>query len=718
LSDASFIDAVEQAVYIRKTPKVNGETGGWHLDANLRCQSVVMRRGGNPGEAKFVFVPTDNKVASIEDVLNRHHPDRQVRVETFPYGNPMPVFEGVLERQPCRVVSHDTRVDERSDFIGLAMPWIDNRSQFHVVTGRWFYDTTPGGGGWDRVDSSAVPAVFNYRGRGNMDGDAAHTANTGGITARPFTHDDDLAGQQWTVGEAMKSVLAQWLFGGGGAGAARPRATGVASATVSRLNSGQGDGLADVLPETDVSGLGVLDALAAVCAAGGFEFAVVPDMTGSLGGDRLYVVRIWRRHEGDLVDLMLPKRGKFPSSASATLRRANVSNLHIMRDTAGIVNEVLSRGRVLIEVGLKLKPLWDPADMADTGTVTLPETHALPARSFIDAYHKKHVIGGDDFLGFKHIGRRWGLDCTGASASGFYPSGSAPYDHDPDGIDWLTDLGLNGSNPLAAERTANNVTDPIVWTQRLRRALPLRRADALDTGLRYILELSEDGGNTFTDVTGLVSFTTLPDFLGIQLNNLPNLAAVNLATLGTDTVPQVADSWYQKILDKQLIPRLTCLIEADHASSYFAPWQATSGTGYSRFSVIHIDAEEIWSHTDSALNTSGGWQKQAGAPGTLGFGGDPTAALRGAAERLRDAGEGTRWSVGASTFLLQPDRWRVGDSVRGVVGRDISFATNAGSAVRYPAIVEVELKLCGPDGSANGQGVFLSLSDTAQRGGV
>ena len=75
VSDASIIESLEHVVYVRKTPMVNGETTGWAFDPNLRCQNVVMRRGANPGDASFTFVPLDSNVAAIEDVLQQYHPD-------------------------------------------------------------------------------------------------------------------------------------------------------------------------------------------------------------------------------------------------------------------------------------------------------------------------------------------------------------------------------------------------------------------------------------------------------------------------------------------------------------------------------------------------------------------------------------------------------------------------------------------------------------------
>ncbi len=734
------IRAADHLVYTRRSNAINGEITNWVFDPRLRCQDIIHRAGPNVGDARFRFVPDAGVVTPIETIAADYHPDTQVRVEVWPYESTLGadtgvediglvVFEGMLERQALRAGVAGGRDREDADFVALAMPWIDHRAAEHLITGRWVY--VPGGG-WDRVESPLVPAAFNYRGRGNMDGDDGHRLTAAGVaasvqlTARPFTHDDDPDGRYWTVREALRSLLAQWLYGVD-PNSPKNRMTGVEAETMTALtgtdNTGRWQGLDDVLPETDVSGLRLFEAIDAVCRAAGFEFAVVPapaindaDLGANATGpeDRRYLLRVWRRHAGPVTDLRLPKRGAFPANAATAAEAADVNRLHLLRDNTGVINHVFSRGRVLIEAGVELKPLWSPDDL-DTDPVVV--THQLPVGVVTDTYHDRHVRGGSQFDTYGHVGRLWGIDCTGADAANYYTSGY--YQHDAAGFDWLAFLGIDGNDPLTAERTARGLdaqADPIIWTHRVRRPLPLRRGDRADDGRRYRLEVSENAGSSWTDITDLVTFTVLSDAFGIRLTSVPNLASVNAASLASGTTPDVTASWYALIKSGQSLRfRLTCLVEADHAAIYRADRQDTSATAYLRGELVDVDLDEVWSHASSRLNTAGTWQKIAPAPGSPS---DATDVIRSAAERLRDAREGARWSVGADSFLLRPDRYLIGDRVRSIAGRDLPLGTGTGAQQRHPVIVEVRWVLSGPDGRGTAQGTFLSLTDTALREGV
>ncbi len=763
--DASVIPESEHFVFVRRTGAVNGETAGWKFDPNLRCQEVTIRAGLGLGRATFNYVPLDMTIPSIESIAARYHPDTQVRVELHPPGLDTPsegeglaVFEGVLERQPLSVVSHNGEEDETCDFVAVAMPWLDARTSQHHAVMRWYHrslDDSGGAGGplgpWLLIETRTVPAAFNYRGRANMDTADAHKRPAAGLLvgaldARGFTHDDDPTGGFWTVGEAIKSLLVQWLYGSGTT--ARTRATGVDLDTLVALGSdaftddGQFGGLGKVLPETDVTGLFLFEAIDAVCRAGGFEFAVEPDMAMEGRGDRLYLLRLWRRHAGPPSQVRLPKRGAFPAGAAETRRQADVNRLTLMRDNSGIINEVIARGPVAIEASIELRPLWSPdeleaqkKDPPGEGYEPTPASNALApglgGAGGDDAYHQKHVQGGGQFSAFGHVGRAWGADCTGASAALFYQEGTEetpkPYDQNAKGFDWIAELGINGSpgDQLTAERVANGVDTPVAWTTRVRRPEPLTRDTARLRGQRYVLEVSEKavaspGTRSWVDITDRVSFSVLTDFFGIRFSSIPNLASVNAEALASGSPAAVADSWWQKILDQDLLFRLTANVAADHESIYVAKQQASSGTAYSRGWMLDVDVTEVWASPDSTLNSgpSSSWTKLPAAAGNASLVGDLTDAVKSAAERVRDAHEGTQWRASFDTFLLEPWKWRIGDRIREVSGRGLSLATNAGSGERHPAIVEVKVVLAGPGGDGAGQGVFVSLTDTSMRGGV
>lgn len=721
-------------VFVRRSRPINGETTGWRYDPRLRCQEVVMGAGIDMGHALLSYVQPHGTPTPIEDIISAYTCDDQVRVELYPYddargrdseaeGSGLVIFEGVMTRIPLTLISQAEDTREKADFVCTPLPVITHRST--VIVGRW-YDS--GASAWSVIESQDVPASFNYRGRANMDADDANIAaanGASGLLARPFTHDDDPAGSYWTVNAALVSLLAQWLYGVGDL--TRDRTFGVEAETLEALSSSEtptGErwaGLDDILPETDVTGLRLLDAIDAVCRAGGFRWAIEPDISSEDSGDRRYLLSLWRRFAGPAADFHLPKRGRFGTAAATVRDTAGLNRYTILRDNAAIINSVTARGRVEIEATVPLKPLWSPDDISSDDPA--PAGYAMPNPAS-GSYHARHVQGGGSFESYRHVGRMWGVDCTGADAASFYPTGD--YAHDADGFDWLGLLGLpaaDPADPITAERAANGIATPINWIKRVRHPRELTRPEARLVGRRYVLEVTEDATAetpTWTDITDRMSFTTLSDYFGIMLTAVPNLAAVNAETLGTNTAPAIADSWWQKMLDGDLGFRLACNIPADHAPvAKVISYNGTSGSRYICEQLIDVDVTEVWAAPAPGHILGGSaWAKINGAAGNASQGGDLIAPVVDAASRVLDARDGTRIEISADGFLLQPWRFPIGTSVRGIVGRNISLASNGGGPVRFPEVVQKRLVLSGPSGEGAAQGMYLSLTDTAIREGV
>ncbi len=326
------------------------------------------------------------------------------------------------------------------------------------------------------------------------------------------------------------------------------------------------------------------------------------------------------------------------------------------------------------------------------------------------SYYDRHVVGGANFNEYGFAGRQWGIDCVGGLVEGY--DDSVPlYQHDAAGFDFVAFLKLNESNPILDQRTQLNITDPIRWSRRARHALPLRSPKAQAAGLDYIIEASEDAGTTWTTIN--LQFHTLREQFGIFLSDrrTANLATVSLATLDSDDMPAPADSWWALIKSHQLQFRLHCTIEADHAARFDATRQSTSGTRMTFGQYLPLDLEEVWRWPDSPYS-SDAWERIVGW-GWQTRDGDLITAVRDAAERRRDASEGMRLSVAAYTWLMQLDRWHLGDRVWGVRGRDFSFATNAGDSERHPAVVGLTITLS-PERE---QGVLIHLDDEAMTTG-
>ena len=235
-------------------------------------------------------------------------------------------------------------------------------------------------------------------------------------------------------------------------------------------------------------------------------------------------------------------------------------------------------------------------------------------------------------------------------------------------------------------------------------------------GQAYELEVSEDGGNTWAPTT--IRFATLRTLFAIRLS-VPNLATVNLASLqGESREPAVpAASWWALIqhteeggspVEPSLLFRLTCTVEADHALRHDAPRRVTAGSAYALDELLVLDQSEGWWHQDP--DSQGGWVRVETGPTGLG-GGDPSPldTLRDLVRQRQDALEGVPVVASPQTWLMQFDKWRIGDRVSGVQGRGIAFGSNPQQS-RHPTITGITLVL-----SEQSQTLRLHLEDEAPR---
>jgi len=128
---------------------------------------------------------------------------------------------------------------------------------------------------------------------------------------------------------------------------------------------------------------------------------------------------------------------------------------------------------------------------------------------------------------------------------------------------------------------------------------------------------------------------------------------------------------------------------------------------------VPVDAVEVWRQDPD----TGAYTKAQ--PYGLSAAGTPVAAIdlvADAAATLRDSAERRRVSGTATTWIGDWTRWRMGDAVKGIAGRNISFrGTPDATDPRYPEIVQLRLQLKGPsatDGDLD-QAITVSIDDTA-----
>lgn len=734
----------EFSVYVRRvrsgTPpemgqieSATGGEGGWVFDGALRVQSIRYLKGPNTATAAFHYVPLGSSDEPFEAALLRYSTDDQVRVVMYPplanldpqggEAQGVTVFEGVLARNNFRVVRQENQDSETTTLTAIASPVFDNRSPDHFIRGRWVQDIGEVEGDDWLIDSPEVPAVFNHRGQPNMLPTDHMTADAGelDLQARMFTFDGHSLAEYWTVREALLAIIVKWVYGKEGEPLTR-------SCTLEWLTyqaltglDDAGDrwtGLDDILPETDIHGLGPFEAIERVCNAAGFEMSNSlpmgrPDPEDAIEPDRLYQLRIWRSGAGPANTIKLMRRGTFRGlTADQALSQNNIKTMTGMIDATRVRNHVIATGPTLIEGSFICKPLWSATEV--DGTAIGPQLRMEVNGQAGNTYRQKHVAGVSSlFEDYKHVGRLWGIDCTGEFNQGDFGYDSEAYGHDAGGFDFPGVLGIDGTDALSTERAANNVTDPARWTKRNRLPRPLKRVGLEKIRNGMYLEVSEDSGGTWSYID--VAWSLVSGLFAIMLN-VQDLAAVNAAWYQDKRdAPEVADSWWKlATIDEALLFRLTCMVGADHATRHDAK-RSLSGTLYSRAALVETSIAQHWVSPSSALG-GGSWAKlDTGDFGASTVGADRTPAIQDAAERARDRDEVLRLSLDAATWFMDPSLFQVGDSITAISGRNYPLGISSGNgSVRYPSIASVTMTCAGE----RDQGIAIDLTDDIMRRGA
>ena len=718
-------------------------SGGWQEDTQL----IALRGGdrvGRPYFAQLMWRPPDGD-PSVEAAHARYAIDDQIKIVAIvaeESNAEYVVFEGTIQRFSTDLKHEGAdafglpREREGVFFTAFADPWRDDVTDKHVITGRWWL---PNGGTFDSrapiiLRSRTVPPVFNLGGRPNMtDSGYTFTPVVGRLTdCRAFTHEDDPDAKFWTVGAAIKSILGYWLYGldstayPGNDQEELDRFVDVHTTTAAALNSGSADamfaGLDKVLPEIDVSRMGPIQAVQAICRQTGFVCSVLALPT-SLGiHDTRYVLSIRRRHTGRSVTLNLSPRGDYdgPGIDAATFHSTNDFNqLSVMTDGEGVRNIVSVAGESYIEARFLLFPLWED-DEESTGTLTDDDQLRKPEGAESD-YRSKHVAGGSSFDDYAHVGRRWGIACSTNEPHKTSPSA---YDITEDvswdeniGFDFVGYLGLNATSAFKSARTAAGVSEDVTWSNRVRRLLPMMSKAAADAGIEYVLEVSEDGGSNWTriDQAGSI-FSTLRDQCGIFLR-IPNLAVANTAFLlsgDSDDAPGLTDNWWAMIRDGSADLRfaITAVIPTDHGLRAEADRQSTSGVASRRKIVVDAPVEEVWIHEAAGVSGAGagsGWTREVGGMAAPTSGESSNVALDYAG-RVQDALDDLLTSGVVHVDFLELDRFELGtDVIPQIAGRNISFEAGDSSS-RYPMIVGIDYSFLPM--SQGGQSMRIVLEDS------
>lgn len=734
LADEVNLD-LDHRVEVRKTDKSQ-----WRLRSDFRCDMI--RNSPLRHQATLTYSGVNVRVP-IEKLISEFNVGDQVRVWIYDndseYVNSdglrmTKLFDGIVTRPRSEVTPNGHELfqlycDSIVDTIN-ALPR-------HRVTGRWY----------DRravLSSTAVDdlpvlvtltgpsqrCIFNHRGpnaaRMISEDDTLEVLDPYSslpVTAKrfmAFTYDGDANASFWTVGQAIWSL---YLMGLAGTASEDDllweRETLAALEAIQdqqAVATDQHKGLDTTLPEVDVHGMGVLEAMAKVADAGGFDLfaeSVPQPGKGDYNNAKGYRLRLVRKHSGPARTLRLDRQGSTYGDHEDFARANNITNLRLLRDGREIINEVLATGNLIAEARFELVPFWSEYDFAEDGQTATADLQLGADSEKNDTYLSRHVAGGGNFAAYGHVGRVWGLATNDAEVDA-YNSGNNAVSI----FDFVTQLGL-GTDLAFAGQTGQ----PIVMSSRPRPMLPLRSPQARREGIKYYIEISEDSGSTWHHVQ--LQAQPVAGSFAIALTGLRNLASINLAAIRDNSADVVAsESWWAKILDQSLKVRVTCCIELDFAETYYADRRGTSGTPYRRSELLETGFERliVWPGTPYNLGSSHRVYEDAD-----GFSAavdertwfntiNPNPRIKAVADQRRDALEDCR--ISASTTLLTikdylRESYRLGDRISKVSGREIDLTTNHGTAKRAPVVRGIDINLM-----PGRQGATLHLDDRAITEGI
>jgi len=288
--------------------------------------------------------------------------------------------------------------------------------------------------------------VFNPLGQGNASVEKA----TRNGRARPAFCANATRTREWTCAEAIDYLLSEYvpdslLY--------RPTAEQLLALTANRL-----------LPELDVTGLNLLEALQQCCEAAGIQFQFAPRIAET---DPSQAITFYRNGQGRAVELNCQQGGE-----PLSLSRTNVGTLHSERAFYPITNRYIGQGEFKVyEATFDLVKAWDPA---------------LEGTSYYDF----GISTNPDFDKVRDVYRRWCLNEAGDYTS-------EPYNQ-RDAYDFSA------------------IFEHAAYAHRRRQFLPPLSAGPQGELLDCLLEVSWDHGQQWSEY--IHTFDVLSDECGIWLS--------------------------------------------------------------------------------------------------------------------------------------------------------------------------------------------------------
>ena len=440
-----------------------------------------------------------------------------------------------------------------------------------------------------------------------------------------------------------------------------------------------------------------------------------PDAVAELCGFAGAVVRfeLTQDEDGDPVTTLKCRRGDATKQAVATrdvyldrpgvldVATTNVSELHVSRDSVNLVNAVaIETDPIQVEVSIVLGLGFSPlvGDEVDGMRNSFLSSALADASSDDRAKYRLYVAdeAGDGHYDF---GTSAFVDGSGAALDMTDIFGK--FDDEPSGLKYVKRLRPADGHTLISKDGAGK---------------PRRATLCLSRDYAGAAPAVWDGTGHWQPVTG--GWELLKDRFGIRVTiddpeawdigayagDDPQNAGKVLRGITSQANPSAPGAGVEHQNTKRFYLMLTALIDSDVMIPAEAGKRDASPTKYER--RRRVDAKDHFKQQVVAKNT---WYNRTGEPINAR---DDTEKAQAHAEAARSAQEFPT-IAGSVTIPWLTNAYKLGDRIRRIAGRGVSFQTNAGNdeeAPRYPYITAIDLEFSGER-----QATILRYSD--QRSG-
>jgi len=506
------------------------------------------------------------------------------------------------------------------------------------VYGRWMQDAS-----YEARFYSGLPCSFNPGGRPNRS--AKIGAAAGGVNSSLFTYDGDPDAYYWAPIHAMAYLLGNYNYD----------QTWLDNPT---FTDSQRDDDRPIV--ASVEGQSLWEALATVAAAGGYDvwesFSQSTGDAGAPGPQVASAIKFQLRSAGTLHQV---RHQKYTGSLAALdTKKTNSYAARVAESNAScIAAPVILGGARLTQLTIELYKAWDPALLAYSASTDGP---LILENDEQTAYRKRYVPGGDDFLQYGSVGRRWD-----ANTDGLYDK-------------WF----VNTENPEEHRADLGELVDGAAGSWPAMPYKPRPLLDRLGQGRSALVYWTPDDGETTYELRGA---HVDPERLAVYLTQ-PNLAGIRYG----DTTDKATHNFFYHLINDWATTKvfLICTIASPHRCRFSAARRTSAGTAFTTSRLF--DRGQVGGLRRILAGNKSPWYQQGSSAG--GDEVDDTDQLARIAGAIQDAA-GDR-TIEASFELPWPEPdLSLGDRIDRIAGIDYKLGINTGAAARFPRIVRLVYNL-------------------------